>query len=188
MSIGKKLCIGTLIILLLLTGLCGLIGFLAGPLLPGIITAIISGPNIVQSVPSPDGNFEAYVEEQPSIDPPNQFLYVQRSDLRHYMYIAHLAEDVDAIRRIHWSPYSDVVVFETMVYLIAVRVPGYQTVKIYLGREWRRTEPSMRSTFTSGGPSLSVAAIEFPESGAFSYRLKGSDEFTTIQMDSLVGH
>ena len=68
------------------------------------------------------------------------------------------------------------------------RVPGYQTVKIYLGREWRRTEPRMRSTFTSGGPSLSVAAIEFPESGAFSYRLKGSDEFTTIQMDSLVGH
>jgi hypothetical protein len=104
------------------------------------------------------------------------------------MYIAHLAEDVDAIRRIHWSPYSDVVVFETMVYLIAVRVPGYQIVKIYLGREWRPTEPSIRSTFTSGGPSLSVAVIEFPESGAFSYRLKGSDEFTTIQMDSLVGH
>ncbi len=45
------------------------------------------------------------------------------------MYIAHLAEDVDAIRRIHWSPYNDVVVFETGVYLIAVRVPGYQTVK-----------------------------------------------------------
>lgn len=66
MSIGKKLCVGTLIIFLLLTGLCGLIGFLAGPLVPDIITAIISGPNIVQSVPSPDGNFEAYVEEQPS--------------------------------------------------------------------------------------------------------------------------
>jgi hypothetical protein len=39
------------------------------------------------------------------------------------MYIDHLAEDVDAIRRVHWSPYSDVVVFETGVYLIAARVP-----------------------------------------------------------------
>jgi len=37
MSIGKKLCIGTLIILLLFTGLCGLIGFFAGPLVPDII-------------------------------------------------------------------------------------------------------------------------------------------------------
>lgn len=188
MSIGNKLCVCAFIILLLFIGLCGLIGVFAGPLVYDMITAIINGPKIVQAVTSPDGNFEAYVEEQPSIDPPNQSLYVQRTDLRHYMYIAHLAEDVDAIRNIHWSPYSDVVVFETIVYLIAARAPGYQTVQKYLGREWRRTKPSMRSTFTSGRPSLSVAAIEFPESGAFSYRLKGSDEFTTIQLDSLVGH
>ncbi len=194
MSIGNKLRSGKFIILLVFVSFCGLIGFFASTMVPPpilvypYIIAIINGPNIVQSVTSPDGNFEAYVEDQPSIDPPNQSLYVQRSDMIHYMYIAHLAEDVDAIQKIHWSPYSDVVVFHTMFYLIAVRVPGYQTVKIYLGREWTRTKPSRRSTFTSGGPSLRVAAIEFPRPGTFSYRLKGSDEFHTIEMDSLVGH
>ncbi|MHC4558501.1 MAG: ETRAMP family protein, partial [Planctomycetota bacterium] len=77
------------------------IGFLA-PLLPSYVKIFFTGPNVVQSVMSPDGNFEAYVVEAPSIDPPNQSLLIQRSDNIHFLSIADLAEDIDSIREIHW--------------------------------------------------------------------------------------
>jgi hypothetical protein len=49
-------------------------------------------------------------------------------------------------------------------------------------------KPSKQSSFTAGGIEYRVAEVEFPEPGAFSYRLEGSDQFHTIQMDSLVGY
>jgi hypothetical protein len=174
----SKLCCGIFLILLLFIGLYA----------NTHIIAFVRGHNIVQSETSPDGDFEAYVEDHPSPDGPNQYLLVQRSDVIHFLIIAHLAEDIDSIQEIHWSPYSDVVLFQTRVYLIATRVPGYHTVKIYLGSEWRRKKPSKQSSFTAGGIKYRVAEVGFPEPGAFSYRFEGSDQFHTIQMDSLVGH
>jgi hypothetical protein len=157
------------------------IGFLA-PLLPSYVKIFFTGPNVIQSVMSPDGNFEAYVVEAPSIDPPNQSLYIQRSDNIHFLSIADLAEDIDSIIEIHWSPQSDIVVFHTRCNLIAVRVPGYQTIKIPLGREWIRTKASKRSTFSGAGPRVAVADIQFPQPGSFSYRLEGVDTLKTIPM------
>ncbi len=155
------------------------------PLAPAHIKDFFTGPDIVQSVTSPDQNFEAYVVERPSIDPPNQSLFIQRSDDIHFVRIAKLAEDIDAIKEIHWSPQSDVVVFHTRCNLIAVRVPGYQTVKIPLGGERIRTKTSKRSTFSSAGPRVTVAEIEFPRAGSFSYRLEGIETVKTIRMDTL---
>jgi hypothetical protein len=160
------------------------IGFLT-PVLPSYVKGFFAGPDVAQSAMSPDGNFEAYVVEQPSIDPPNQSLFVQRSDNIHFRSIAKLDEDIDSIKSIHWSPESDIVVFHTRCNLIAVRVPGYQTVRIPLGQEWIRTKASKRSTFTGAGPRVAVADIQFTEPGSVSYRLEDSDEFRLIPMGSL---
>ena len=100
------------------------------------------------------------------------------------MRVAKLAEDIDAIKEIHWSPQSDIVVFQTRCNLIAVRVPGYQTVRIPLGGERIRTKASKRSTFSSAGPRVAVADIQFPQAGSFGYRLEGADTVKTIQMDT----
>jgi hypothetical protein len=74
-------------------------------------------------------------------------------------------------------------VFHTRCNLIAVRVPGYQTVKIPLGGEWIRTIASKRSTFSGAGPRVAVADIQFRQPSSFSYRLEGADTFKTIPMD-----
>ena len=173
---------------ILLSPICVPVGFAIGfttYLAPSHVKDFFTGPNIVQSLTSPDQEFEAYVVERPSIDPPNQSLAIQRSDNIHFVRVAKLAEDIDAIREIHWSPQSDIVVFHTRCNLIAVRVPGYQTVKIPLGGERTRTKAKKRSTFTGAGPRVAVAEIEFPGDGSFSYRLEGVDTVKTIQMGTL---
>jgi len=68
---------------------------------------------------------------------------------------------------------------------IAVRLSDFQTLKIHLGKEWRRTQPVKRSTFTAGGPRLQVMEIGFPESGVFSYRVKDSTVTDTIRMNAI---
>jgi hypothetical protein len=158
---------------------------LLAPFISSMAYAVGGGPNVIESVMSPDGNYEAYVVDQPCIDPPNQVLYLQRSDDIHYVYVANLAADVDSIREILWSPHNDIVVFHTRFHLFAVRVPGYQTVKIGTGREWTRSQPGKRSTFTSG-PHLQVAEIGFPGPGTFSYRLEGAAESHMVDMDAIV--
>lgn len=160
------------------------VGFLL-PMFPAHVKAFLSGPDIVQSVMSPDGNFEAYVVERPSIDPPNQALYIQRSDNVHFVSVAKLPEDIDSIQEIHWSPASDIVVFHTRCSLTAVRVPGYQILKIPLGGEWTRHQAGKRSTFSGAGPRVKVAGIEFPGPGSFGYRLEGTDALKTIDMNAL---
>ena len=162
----------------------GVAVFLAPPFVWGM-WGVLTGADVVQSVTSPDGKFEAYVRDEPSTDGPNQSCYVQRDDVVHFAYIAKLAEDVDRIQEILWSPHGDIAVFRTRDYLIAARVPGYQTVKLPLAGEWRRSKPSKRSTFSSGGPRQEVAAIEFPDPGVFRYRLDGSEEFKSVEMDAL---
>ena len=154
-------------------------------LMPSHVKDFFTGPDVVQSVTSPDQNFEAYVVERPSIDPPNQSLYIQRSDNIHFLHVAKLAEDIDSIKEILWSPQSDIVVFHTRCNLFAVRIPGYQTVKIPLGGEWTRTKAKKRSTFTGAGLRVAVAEIEFPRACSFSYRLEGAETIKTIQMDTL---
>ncbi len=159
-------------------------GFLL-PVLPSHIKAFLNGPNVIRSVTSPDGNFEAYVVESPSIDPPNQSLYIQRSDKTRFVRVEKLPEDIDRVLEIHWSPQGDVVVFHNRCSLVAVRVPGFQIVKIPLGKEWRRHKAGMRSTFSGAGPHVKVAAIQFLHPGTFGYRLEGANAFKTIDMSAL---
>lgn len=162
--------------------LLGMLFIIFMPLIGGWIKTALAGPTIVQSVFSPDGRFEAYIIEVPSIDPPNQSLFVRRDKI-HSKRIAKLPEDVDSIQKICWSPHSDIVVFQTYFGLIATHVPDYKTVKIPLGGEqhWRKN-----GTFWVDYNNVKqVAAIDFPWPGAFSYRFKGADALKTVEMDSL---
>jgi hypothetical protein len=148
--------------------------------------AMVRGPNTVVSAPSPDGEFIAYVEDLPSFDPPNQALFVERKDQRRFMHIADLAEDVDAIEQIVWSPDSRIVVFHSRDFLTATRVTDWQTVRVYLGREWRRHQPSRHSTFTSGGRNQTVTGIEFDAPNGFSYRLKDKEQSHRVNFSASI--
>jgi hypothetical protein len=138
------------------------------------------GPKVVLEVNSPDREFTAYVEDMPSIDPPNQSLSIERKDQRHFMLIADLAEDVDSIKKVVWSPDSRIVVFHSRDYLTATRVADWQTIRVFLGREWTRHQPGRRSTFSSGGQGRVVDAIEFSVPDGFAYRIKGETKFHAV--------
>ena len=183
----KNKCIGLLVFLPLIA-LCILLVLIAVPLFAfGYVDTILHGPQVVLSVPSPDGNYEAYVEEAPSIDPPNQALFVERSNKLYFLHIADLAEDIDSIKQIVWAPDSQIVVFHSWHYLTATRVSDWQTVRIYLGKEWRRSQPRRNHiTFTSGGVNKKVKTIEFPQAGGFAYHLVGDNKLYTVDIDSLV--
>ena len=174
-----------LLIWLPLVGLCAVVALVALPLFAfGYVDAMLHGPKTVVSVPSPDGEYEAYVEESPSIDPPNQSLWVERSDKLHVMCIADLAEDVDFIKKVMWSPDGRVVVFHSKDYLTATRVSDWLTIRVYLGREWKRSHARrFPSTFSSEGVKREVEVIEFPEPGVVSYQFKGDDTPHAIRMD-----
>ena len=154
----------------------------------GYVAAALHGPKTALSLASPDGVHVAYVTDGPSIDPPNQFLFVERAAKTQFMWIADLAEDVDCIERIVWSPDGDIVVFHSRHYLPSTRVSDWTTMRIYLGKEWRRAQPRRhRTTFSSGGVRPEISQIEFPASGEFAYRLAGDDTLHRGRMDSLVG-
>ena len=175
-----------LLVWLPLTALCGLIALIVLPLFAfGYVEAMLHGPKTVLSVPSPDGEYLAYVEDSPSIDPPNQSLWIERIDKIRFMLIAGLAGDVDFIKEVAWSPDSQIVVFHSKDYLTATRVSDWLTVRLYLGKEWTRSHPRRSSTFSSGGADRQVEAIEFPKAGIFTYRLKGDDRLHTVRMDLL---
>jgi hypothetical protein len=171
-----------------------LIVILGWPILVGLMSyaadigsAMVHGNKTVVSVASPDGQFTAYVEELPSLDPPNQALFVERKDQRHFMHIANLAEDVDAIEKVIWSPDSRIVIFHSRDYLTATRVTDWQTVRIYLGREWTRHWTSRSATFSSGGRGQTVTAISFDAPDAFTYRLSGDDRPRHVSFSAPAG-
>ena len=160
----------------------GMVIILSSPWWGGWAKATVVGYKVVQSQLSPDGKFEAYVIDKPSFDGPNHHLYIRRNDVNFSEGIGRLPEDVDSIKKIHWSPFSDIVVFETWFSLIAVRVSDYKMVKIPLVGEkhWREN-----GTFwVDYGNVKRPEIIEFPEVNTFVYSFKDSDEIKTIDMAS----
>lgn len=171
------------LVVLPLIALCGMVLIIAIPLFAfGYVDAMLHGPKVVMEVPSPDGSYLAYVEDAPSIDGPNQSLLIERKDKTRFLGIADLTEDVDSIITIAWSPDSSLVVYHSRCYLTAVYIPEWRTVRIYLGQEWVRREPSRRTTFCGAQPMVEVAEIGFPEPGTLSYRIKGEETVKTVTL------
>ncbi len=168
------------IILILFVGFVALLLYASGT-----IGAMVNGPDVIMEVESPDGQHIAYIIERPSLDPPNQSLMVERSDKTRFLRIAKLVGDVDSIREILWSPDSSIVVFHSWLYLTIARVSDWSMVRVYLGDEWRRSEPIRRTTFCGAMPIHEVQTIEFPEPGQVAYRLKGQQDFKVVRMDVL---
>jgi len=146
------------------------------------------GPKVIKNAWSPDMEFEAYVVEMPSIDPPNQTLYIQRRDDHHFVIIAKLVEDVDSIRSIKWSPTSDLVIFLTHNYLYAVHTPGYEMASIFLAEEFYRYTPGKFNTYGGGIPERSVKEVAFPEPGVFSYQLTGEPSPKIVRMAEMLDY
>ncbi len=174
------------IILSLLYAILGFTAILVGPYLYALGSTIVNGPNVVQSAVSPDGSYVAYVAGSPSIDGPNQSLFIDRADGIHFLRIAGLAEDIDFIENIHWSPLSDIVVFKTYNYLYTVCLPSYKTMQVYLGQEWKRTSKQRGSTFSSGGVRVHLRNIAFPEPGVVTYEVEGATEVQRLDLASIL--
>ena len=151
----------------------------------GVIDGIVNGPEAILEVTSPDGQYVAYVNESPSMDPPNQSLLIERKDQSRFLPIAKLGEDIDSIKEVIWSPDSSFVIFHSHLYLTVTRISDWQTTRIYLGEEWRRHKPTRRTTFSGAQPHQIVTDIKFPESGYFTYRLKNEDEIHSVRIDLL---
>ncbi len=149
----------------------------------GYVTFVFHGPKIVAEVPSPDGQYVAYVPDRPSLDGPNQSLLIERADKTRFLGIAKLTGDVDSIKEILWSPDSSFVVYHSHCYLTATRVSDWQTHRVYLGDQWRRAEPKRQTTFCGAMPNRFVEAIDFPEPGTYTYRIKDDDQLYTVTMD-----
>lgn len=149
----------------------------------GYVDFVIHGPKIVQEVPSPDGQYIAYVDDMPTLDGPNQSLMIERADQTCFLGIAQLTGDVDSIKEIRWAPDSSFVVYHSHLYLTATRISDWQTHRIYLGHEWRRAEPKRQTTFSSAMPDRFVETIDFPETGIFTYRIKNDNQLYTVKMD-----
>lgn len=162
--------------------LLGMVVVLSVPWWGSWVRAAFVGHKIVQSQWSPDGTFEAYVVDKPSFDPPNHHLYIRCKNVSFSEKVAELLEDVDSIRKIHWSPDSDIVVFQTWFSLIAVRVSDFKMVKIPLGGEkhWRTNGTFWVDYNDVRRPEI----IEFPAHGTFGYRFESSNQSTTVKMES----
>jgi hypothetical protein len=161
-------------------------GQYARALVPWLLR-VKQGAEVVQSAWSPDMAFEAYVVDWPSIDPPNQTLYIQRRDEQHHVVVAELGEDLDSILSIHWAPGSALVVFVSRNFIYAVRTPGYEMVGIPLATELFHYQPGKFSSYGGGIPQKEVQEVSFPEEGVFAYLLKGETQPHTVRMGELWG-
>lgn len=144
--------------------------------------SVIFGPDIVQSVTSPDGRYIAYVVDKPSIDGPNHHLYVsvETDTKRRDQKIANLPEDVDFNKEIHFSQRSDMVVFQTHFKLIAASLSDFRTAQVKLGGDhhWRKN-----GTFWVDYEDVKKPVeITFPDADSFAYRLAGSHEIHTVRL------
>jgi hypothetical protein len=100
------------------------------------------------------------------------------------MFITHLPEDFEGIRKIQWSPHSDIVVFETTDALLAVQVPGCVTVRIpWVGIYHERSAVSQSFCNSSDRPD--AIAVSFPQPGTFAYRVTGRPEPVVVNMSAI---
>ena len=81
-----------------------------------------------------------------------------------------------------WSPRGDVLVVRTARHLVAVRVPEFHSLDIYLGTMWSRKKPRRGWSFTMGAQMRRIAEVDLSQAGALRVRFEGSDELHTFQL------
>lgn len=156
-----------------------------GKLLTAIIAAVItvilmslagyfilgfnSKPETVLSVASPQGLFEAYVIENPSIDPPNQSLFISKTGTPEFRLVATLPEDIESAQKIWWTEDGKTAIFVTSWHLIITDVQNFNTRKISLNPDWWKKHED-RKTFSSSDKTVIMEEIYLYGSDSLSYR------------------
>ncbi len=130
--------------------------------------------SVAQYVKSPNGSYVAIVRNHWSIDPPNQSLWIRENNTGNQRKLEHLRADFDFIEGIHWSPNSDLVVFDTRCFLLGLRPSDDKIMKVE--KEWTEISGSKEAR--------PIASITFLGSGQFGYRYEGIDKTLTVSMDS----
>lgn len=128
-----------------------------------------SRPETVMSVNSPQGTYEAYVVENPSVDPPNQALFISRTGTGEFRLVAKLPEDIESARKIYWTEDGNKAVFVTDWHLFITDVPAFNTRQISLNPDWWKWNKGEK-TFSSSGTSVVLEEFEIFGSDSLTYR------------------
>jgi hypothetical protein len=126
-------------------------------------------PARTMSLDSPDGIYTAYVVENPSLDPPNQSLFLSKTGSDEFRLVEDLPEDIELVKQIFWSPDSRKVVFSTNWYLIITDVGSFSSRKISLNPDWWRWNKN-RKTFSSSARAVEMKELHFIGSDTLLYR------------------
>lgn len=129
-------------------------------------------PHIVFSADSPDGVYKAYAEESPSIDPPNQSLFISKNGTKEFRLVCDLPEDIDMIKQIDWSVDSKTVVFTTGWYLIITNVERFNIRKISLNTDWWKWHKEYNGTFSSSNKIIDIEKIKFINTDTLEFKTK----------------
>jgi len=128
-----------------------------------------SKPGKVMSVSSPQGSYEAYVVENPSLDPPNQSLFIAKNGTGEFRLVASLPEDIESAQKIYWTEDGDKVIFVTSWHLFITDVQKFNTKKISLNPDWWKLHEG-KKTFSSSGTPVVVEEFELIATDSLKYR------------------
>ena len=164
-------------------GIAGITVILVTPFAFAHIRAFAFGPNIVQTADSPDGAYQAYIIDKPSLDGPNHHLYVKKLAAGESSFVANLPEDVDYNREILWSPFSDAVLFHTHFKLIVYAPATGRTEEIILGGDRHYRE---NGTFWVDYSDVKKPLeLNFPTPGVFTCRFEDDPEPVMFNLSQL---
>jgi hypothetical protein len=136
-------------------------------------------PGDALSVNSPDGLFRANVVDNPSLDPPEQSVFISRTESNEFRLVDDLPGDIDWVKQISWSPDSRIAVFQTNWYLIITDVYKFNIKKISLNPDWWKWNKNGR-TFFSSERTVRMDEFQFINSDTLSYRTDDMDRALRI--------
>ncbi|NLE33934.1 MAG: hypothetical protein GX622_02415 [Bacteroidales bacterium] len=141
-------------------------------------------PGKVMSVNSPQGTYEAYVTENPSIDPPNQGLFISKTGTGDFRLVAHLPEDIESAQKLYWSKDGTRAIFVTNWHLFITDVQNLNTRKISLNPDWWKWQEG-KKTFTSSGTSVVMEELILTGSDSLTYRTNLMTQPVTVTLTGL---
>lgn len=143
-----------------------------------------SKPEKIMSETSPQGSYEAYVVENPSVDPPNQGLLILKSGTGEFRLVERLPEDIESAQKICWTDDGSKAVFITNWHLIITDVRNFNTRKISLNPDWWKWHQG-KKTFSSSSTSVVLEEFELFGSDSLTYRTNLMTQPVTVRLTDI---
>lgn len=143
-----------------------------------------SRPETVLTANSPQGSYEAYVVDNPSVDPPNQALFIARTGTGEFRLVAKLPEDIESAQKIYWTEDGSKAIFVTDWHLFITDVKTFSTRKISLNPDWWKWDTD-RKTFSSSGTAVVMEDLELYGSDSLTYRTTLMTQPVTVILTDL---